>query len=398
MNIQQLKAIVKENKSLLTVSFGLVFEGILILASLRIAGNFVSQDDYSQLTVFYSILSILSFGLFAGLEQTRQSSKSSVFNIYSSFIYSIISILLILPLIYFIMQRLGINIKFSFFIIFYGISYALQFEYFGYLSLIDRPKEYSQLKFLDGFMKLSLVTLTAYLGGGIETFFLAYSIAPFLALCLFIIKTKIKFEFFSEKLQDLNSYTFLTMQNFICIFYLYGIPLVESLRNSQSTDLVSDLFFAQSFGQVLQFSLAPIQFIFLPALTKKYISSSNLRINDVFKGTYLALLICSAYLSLTYLFGDKIIKLLFFENFKLPVLDTISIVTVSVIILIIKTSSFYLIVTRRTKFIVIGLLSGFILLVFAAQLTNISTSTIFLSTSIISLLSILFINVILNDD
>ena len=76
MNLTQLKQIINKNKSLIFIFGALLIEGLLILISLRIVKNYLTAQEYSDLTLYYSIISILSFGLFAGLEQTRQSNNS----------------------------------------------------------------------------------------------------------------------------------------------------------------------------------------------------------------------------------------------------------------------------------------------------------------------------------
>ncbi len=80
MNSTQLKQIINKNKSLIFIFGALLVEGFLILISLRLVENYLTQKEYSDLTLYYSIISIVSFGLFAGLEQTRQSNNSKKFD------------------------------------------------------------------------------------------------------------------------------------------------------------------------------------------------------------------------------------------------------------------------------------------------------------------------------
>ena len=79
MNLRQLKLITNKNKSLIFIFGALFIEGLLILVSLRLVENYLTPREYSDLTLYYSIISIVSFGLFAGLEQTRQSTNSKQF-------------------------------------------------------------------------------------------------------------------------------------------------------------------------------------------------------------------------------------------------------------------------------------------------------------------------------
>ena len=109
MNSTQLKQIINKNKSLIFIFGALFIEGFLILISLRLVENYLTQKEYSDLTLYYSIISIVSFGLFAGLEQTRQSNNSKKFNIYNSLRFSIISLLFILPFLLYIFQNTGLN-------------------------------------------------------------------------------------------------------------------------------------------------------------------------------------------------------------------------------------------------------------------------------------------------
>ena len=133
MNLKQLKLITNKNKSLIFIFGSLFIEGLLILVSLRLVENYLTPREYSDLTLYYSIISIVSFGLFAGLEQTRQSTNSKQFNIYSSFKFSIMSLLFILPFLLYIFQNTGLNNAFIFFAIVYALSYSIQFEIFGLL-------------------------------------------------------------------------------------------------------------------------------------------------------------------------------------------------------------------------------------------------------------------------
>ena len=139
MNSTQLKQIINKNKSLIFIFGALLVEGFLILISLRLVENYLTQKEYSDLTLYYSIISIISFGLFAGLEQTRQSNNSK-FNIYNSLRFSIISLLFILPSLFYIFQNTGLKNIFIIFANIYALSYSIQFEIFGFTSFTNKFK------------------------------------------------------------------------------------------------------------------------------------------------------------------------------------------------------------------------------------------------------------------
>ena len=162
MNLIQLKQIINKNKSLIFIFSALLIEGLLILTSLRLVKNYLTSQEYSDLTLYYSIISIVSFGLFAGLEQARQSNNSKIFNIYNSLRFSIISILFILPFLFYIFQNTGLKNTFIFFAIIYALSYSIQFEIFGFTSFTNKFKSYSYLKVIDGLMKVVCVIVLGY--------------------------------------------------------------------------------------------------------------------------------------------------------------------------------------------------------------------------------------------
>ena len=122
----------------------------------------------------------------------------------------------------------------------------------------------------------------------------------------------------------------------------------------------------------------PIQFLYLPKLTKKFSNKPNFSMRKIFEGSLLALLISSFYLIFSYVIGNDLIKLVFFNDYSLSKEDTFLISLISVIILLIKTSTFYLIVSRKTKYIAIILLIGFLFFVIIFYLFNFQTIYIFI--------------------
>ena len=276
MNSTQLKQIINKNKSLIFIFGALLVEGFLILISLRLVENYLTQKEYSDLTLYYSIISIISFGLFAGLEQTRQSNNSKKFNIYNSLRFSIISLLFILPSLFYIFQNTGLKNIFIIFANIYALSYSIQFEIFGFTSFTNKFKSYSYLKIIDGLMKVFLVIVLGYRFNSLDSFIVGYSIAPTLALIIFTLKNKIKIKISQNDKEKISSYVNLTIQNFICIFYLYGLPITESLKNKDAVFISTDIFFAQAYAQILQFCLAPIQFLYLPKLTRELSNKCDL--------------------------------------------------------------------------------------------------------------------------
>ena len=134
-------------------------------------------------------------------------------------------------------------------------------------------------------------------------------------------------------------------------FLSYGLPITESLKNKDAIFISTDIFFAQAYAQILQFCLAPIQFLYLPKLTKEFSEKSNFGIKKIFEGSLLAILLASVYLVFSYVIGNDIIKLIFFDEYSLSKQDTFFVSLISVIILLTKTSAFYLIVSRKTKYI-----------------------------------------------
>ena len=392
MNLTQLKQIINKNKSLIFIFGALLIEGLLILVSLRIVNNYLTAQEYSDLTLYYSIISIVSFGLFAGLEQTRQSNNSKKFNIYNSLRFSIISLLFILPFLFYIFQNTGLNNTFILFAIIYALSYSIQFEIFGFTSFSNKFKSYSYLKVIDGLMKVVCVIVLGYSFNSLDSFIIGLSIAPSFALIIFILKNNIKIKISENDKEKISSYINLTIQNFICIFYLYGLPLTESLKNKDAVFISTDIFFAQAYAQILQFCLAPIQFLYLPTLTKEFSEKSSFNIKKIFEGTLLALLISSIYLIFSYVIGNDLIKLVFFNDYSLSKEDTFLVSLISVIILLTKTSAFYLIVSRKTKYIAIILLIGFVFFVIIFYLFNFQTIYIFIMSCTVSLVIIFFTN------
>lgn len=392
MNLIQLKQIINKNKSLIFIFSALLIEGLLILISLRLVKNYLTSEEYSDLTLYYSIISIVSFGLFAGLEQARQSNNSKIFNIYNSLRFSIISILFILPFLFYIFQNTGLKKSFIFFAIIYALSYSIQFEIFGFTSFTNKFKSYSYLKVIDGLMKVACVIVLRYSFNSLDSFIIGFSIAPSFALIIFILKSKIKIKISENDKEKISSYINLTIQNFICIFYLYGLPLTESLKSKDAVFISTDIFFAQAYAQILQFCLAPIQFLYLPKLTKEFSDKSKFSIQKIFEGSLLALLISSIYLIFSYVIGNDLIKLVFFDDYSLSKEDTFLVSLISVIILLIKTSAFYLIVSRKTKYIAFILLFGFIFFVIIFYLFNFQTIYIFIMSCTVSLAIIFFTN------
>tara|TARA_B100002019_G_scaffold114254_1_gene98324 strand:+ start:1462 stop:2661 length:1200 start_codon:yes stop_codon:yes gene_type:complete len=396
MNLIQLKQIINKNKSLIFIFSALLIEGLLILTSLRLVKNYLTSQEYSDLTLYYSIISIVSFGLFAGLEQARQSNNSKIFNIYNSLRFSIISILFILPFLFYIFQNTGLKNTFIFFAIIYALSYSIQFEIFGFTSFTNKFKSYSYLKVIDGLMKVVCVIVLGYSFNSLDSFIIGFSIAPSFALIIFILKSKIKIKISENDKEKISSYINLTIQNFICIFYLYGLPLTESLKNKDAVFISTDIFFAQAYAQILQFCLAPIQFLYLPKLTKEFSYRSDLSIKKIYEGSLLALLISSIYLIFSYAIGNDLIKLVFFDDYSLSKEDTFLVSLISVIILLTKTSAFYLIVSRKTKYIAFILFIGFIFFVIIFYLFNFQTIYIFIMSCTVSLVIIFFTNLQLN--
>ena len=396
MNLIQLKQIINKNKSLIFIFSALLIEGLLILTSLRLVKNYLTSQEYSDLTLYYSIISIVSFGLFAGLEQARQSNNSKIFNIYNSLRFSIISILFILPFLFYIFQNTGLKNTFIFFAIIYALSYSIQFEIFGFTSFTNKFKSYSYLKVIDGLMKVVCVIVLGYSFNSLDSFIIGFSIAPSFALIIFILKSKIKIKISENDKEKISSYINLTIQNFICIFYLYGLPLTESLKNKDAVFISTDIFFAQAYAQILQFCLAPIQFLYLPKLTKEFSYKSDLSIKKIYEGSFLALLISSIYLIFSYAIGNDLIKLVFFDDYSLSKEDTFLVSLISVIILLTKTSAFYLIVSRKTKYIAFILFIGFIFFVIIFYLFNFQTIYIFIMSCTVSLVIIFFTNLQLN--
>jgi len=396
MNLIQLKQIINKNKSLIFIFSALLIEGLLILTSLRLVKNYLTSQEYSDLTLYYSIISIVSFGLFAGLEQARQSNNSKIFNIYNSLRFSIISILFILPFLFYIFQNTGLKNTFIFFAIIYALSYSIQFEIFGFTSFTNKFKSYSYLKVIDGLMKVVCVIVLGYSFNSLDSFIIGFSIAPSFALIIFILKSKIKIKISENDKEKISSYINLTIQNFICIFYLYGLPLTESLKNKDAVFISTDIFFAQAYAQILQFCLAPIQFLYLPKLTKEFSYKSDLSIKKIYEGSLLALLISSIYLIFSYAIGNDLIKLVFFDDYSLSKEDTFLVSLISVIILLTKTSAFYLIVSRKTKYIAFILFIGFIFFVIIFYLFNFQTIYIFIMSCTVSLVIIFFTNLQLN--
>ena len=392
MNSTQLKQIINKNKSLIFIFGALIVEGFLILISLRLVENYLTQKEYSDLTLYYSIISIVSFGLFAGLEQTRQSNNSKKFNIFNSLRFSIISLLFILPFLFYIFQNTGLKNTFIIFANIYALSYSIQFEIFGFTSFTNKFKSYSYLKIIDGLMKVILVIVLGYRFNSLDSFIIGYSIAPTLALIIFTLKNKIKIKISQNEKEKISSYINLAIQNFICIFYLYGLPITESIKNKDTVFISTDIFFAQAYAQILQFCLAPIQFLYLPKLTRELSNKSNFSRRKIFEGSLLALLISIFYLIFSYVIGNDIIKLVFFNDYSLSKEDTFLISLISVIILLIKTSAFYLIVSRKTKYIAIILLIGFIFFVIIFYLFNFQTIYIFIMSCTVSLVIIFFTN------
>tara|TARA_B100000035_G_scaffold140752_1_gene119844 strand:- start:1099 stop:2298 length:1200 start_codon:yes stop_codon:yes gene_type:complete len=392
MNSTQLKQIINKNKSLIFIFGALLVEGFLILISLRLVENYLTQKEYSDLTLYYSIISIVSFGLFAGLEQTRQSNNSKKFNIYNSLRFSIISLLFILPFLFYIFQNTGLKNTFIIFANIYALSYSIQFEIFGFTSFTNKFKSYGYLKIIDGLMKVILVIVLGYRFSSLDSFIVGYSIAPTLALIIFTLKNKIKIKISQNDKEKISSYVNLTIQNFICIFYLYGLPIAESLKNKDTVFISTDIFFAQAYAQILQFCLAPIQFLYLPKLTRELSNKPSFSMRKIFEGSLLALLISIFYLIFSYVIGNDIIKLVFFNDYSLSKEDTFLISLISVIILLIKTSAFYLIVSRKTKYIAIILLIGFIFFVIIFYLFNFQTIYIFIMSCSVSLVIIFFTN------
>tara|TARA_B100000900_G_scaffold135688_2_gene114913 strand:+ start:1884 stop:3083 length:1200 start_codon:yes stop_codon:yes gene_type:complete len=392
MNLIQLKQIINKNKSLIFIFSALLIEGLLILISLRLVKNYLTSQEYSDLTLYYSIISIVSFGLFAGLEQARQSKNSKIFNIYNSLRFSIISLLFILPFLFYIFQNTGLKNTFIFFAIIYALSYSIQFEIFGFTSFTNKFKSYSYLKVIDGLMKVVCVIVLGYSFNSLDSFIIGFSIAPSFALIIFILKSKIKIKISENDKEKISSYINLTIQNFICIFYLYGLPLTESLKNKDAVFISTDIFFAQAYAQILQFCLAPIQFLYLPKLTKEFSDKSKFSIQKIFEGSLLALLISSIYLIFSYVIGNDLIKLVFFDDYSLSKEDTFLVSLISVIILLTKTSAFYLIVVRKTKYIAFILLFGFIFFVVVFYLFNFQTIYIFIMSCTVSLVIIFFTN------
>ena len=392
MNLRQLKLITNKNKSLIFIFGALFIEGLLILVSLRLVENYLTPREYSDLTLYYSIISIVSFGLFAGLEQTRQSTNSKRFNIYSSFKFSIISLLFILPFLLYIFQNTGLNNAFIFFAIVYALSYSIQFEIFGFTSFTNKFKSYGYLKIIDGLMKVVFVIALGYSFNSLDSFIIGFSIAPSFALIIFVLKSKIKIKINQNDKEKISSYINLTIQNFICIFYLYGLPITESLKNKDAIFISTDIFFAQAYAQILQFCLAPIQFLYLPKLTKEFSEKSNFSIKKIFEGSLLAMFLASFYLVFSYVIGNDIIKLIFFDGYSLSKQDTFFVSLISVIILLTKTSAFYLIVLRKTKYIAYSLFIGFIFFVIIFNLFNIQTIYMFIMSCTISLVIIFFTN------
>ena len=392
MNLIQLKQIINKNKSLIFIFSALLIEGLLILISLRLVKNYLTSQEYSDLTLYYSIISIVSFGLFAGLEQARQSNNSKIFNIYNSLRFSIISLLFILPFLFYIFQNTGLKNTFIFFAIIYALSYSIQFEIFGFTSFTNKFKSYSYLKVIDGLMKVVCVIVLGYSFNSLDSFIIGFSIAPSFALIIFILKSKIKIKISENDKEKISSYINLTIQNFICIFYLYGLPLTESLKNKDAVFISTDIFFAQAYAQILQFCLAPIQFLYLPKLTKEFSDKSKFSIQKIFEGSLLALLISSIYLIFSYVIGNDLIKLVFFDDYSLSKEDTFLVSLISVIILLTKTSAFYLIVVRKTKYIAFILLFGFIFFVVVFYLFNFQTIYIFIMSCTVSLVIIFFTN------
>ena len=54
MNLTQLKQIINKNKSLVFIFGALLIEGLLILISLRIVKNYLTAQEYSDLTMIFT--------------------------------------------------------------------------------------------------------------------------------------------------------------------------------------------------------------------------------------------------------------------------------------------------------------------------------------------------------
>lgn len=399
MNIKRLIRTFDLNKSIPPVMVGLVLEGIFILISLRVAENFLIASEYSQLTIVYSIISILSFGLFAGLEQIRQSQRTDEFSLNKTIRYALISLLCISPILLFILIQLKISILFSFLIFISAFSYAIQFDFFGYLSHIKKPYSYAGLKVLDAGLKIFLVFS---FGSLLQSFFaivFAYSLAPLVALLLYLRLSNLNPSYKKTISSKTKAYIDLSILNFISLSYLYGLPLVNYLKDNETIYTASNLFFGQAYSQVLQFTLAPIQFYFLPKLAKQYSKGENIKLSDIYRGFYMAAIVSIAYVVFTYIFGVRVITYFFYNSFNLDEQETILIAMISVLILLIKTSSFYLIAIRKTELLGYTLLSSFLLLGAIVYFTQLNITFAFLLTCSFSLLIIFYLNIkLITDD
>ena len=399
MNIKQLIRIIDLNKSIPPVMIGLLIEGVCILISLRIAEKFMSPSEYSELTIVYSLISILSFGLFAGLEQIRQSEKSTEFNIQKTTTYSLFSLIATSPIVVFILIKLELSILFALLIIISGFSYAVQFDLFGYLSYIEKPYNYAALKILDGATKILFVfTLGSYLNT-FQSIVYAYSLAPLFSILLFIRLTKVNLSFIKLPTSNIKSYIDLSILNFVSLSYLYGLPLVSYLKDNETIYAASSLFFSQAYSQVLQFTLAPIQFYFLPKIAKQYLNGEDIKLSDIYRGSYLGVLISVSYILFTYLFGVQVITYFFYNSYSLNIQETILIALISILVLLIKTSSFFLIAIRKTELVGYALLFSFAFLLVIVYFTQLNPIFAFLFSCLISLFIIFFLNLkLISDD
>ena len=165
------------------------------------------------------------------------------------------------------------------------------------------------------------------------------------------------------------------------------------LNSPEQILLTTNSFFAQTYSQVLQFCLVPLQFIFLPKLARKLELNQKISLLNIFEGFIASITLSLLYLFFTYTFGVEIIKYFFYESYNLTSIETLYIGSISVMILLIKSSSFYLIAIRKTHLIAISVLAGFVAFIVLFALLNIQVVYLFLFSCLISLSIIILLNI-----
>ena len=393
MNFTRLVKIINKNKSLIFVFFALILEGLFILISLRVSETYLNVRDYSSVTLYYSIISIIAFGLFSGLEQLRQSNTKPTLEIKNTIKFASISFALLSPIFIVLFKNIGLKSQYIVWAILYGFSYSIQYEIFGYFSFKNKYKKYSLLKTIDGFSKLLLVSIISLSINDLDSIIIAFSISPVVSIIIFLLFNKLDFQMNTPQKDNLKTFTNLTLQNFVCIFFLYGLPISEVLNSPEQILLTTNSFFAQTYSQVLQFCLVPLQFLFLPKLARKLELNQKISLLNIFEGFIASITLSLLYLFFTYTFGVEIIKYFFYESYNLTSIETLYIGSISVMILLIKSSSFYLIAIRKTHLIAISVLTGFIAFIVLFTLLNIQVVYLFLFSCLISLSIIILLNI-----